>query len=205
MVLAVDFRVYGVDVLPDPAGWLAIAWCMWKLGPRPMAVVAVAGGVASAATVHLPYHYRTVESFVATAEGGAATQTEILEYDDLGGWPLLALLAGTVAAGVVVVALVHLLRERATASTDDPVVRVMVLAAGATLALWVAPQVVAMSVGLADDAYDPIWNDPLWRVELAGVVATLVLAGTFVSSRREPWALPPGTRRAGNWSRPVAG
>lgn len=73
----------------------------------------------------------------------------------------------------------------------------------ATLALWVAPRVTGMAVGAVGDGFDPVWNDPVWQVELAGVLAGLTLAAALLTSRREPWAIPPGQRRLGNWAQAV--
>ncbi|HAS12129.1 MAG TPA: hypothetical protein DCS55_16680 [Acidimicrobiaceae bacterium] len=201
VLLLVDFRVYGIDIAVDPAGWVLIAWGLWRLAGTKAAAPAVAGAAFSAAEAYLPYHYALVESYVAGPNGTASVEeVEVLEYDQVAGLPLISMALAAVCSAVAIVVLVRLLRERAGPDEADPALRTMYLSMIATLALWIAPRLVGMIAGGIGDGYDPVWNDPVWRIELAGIVSGLVLASSLLASRREPWALPPGPRRESSWA-----
>lgn len=199
-LLLVDFRVYGVDVLVDPVGWVLITWGLWRLAGARAAAPAAAGAVFSVPEAYLPYHYATVESYVTRPNGTSSiVEVEVLEYDRVSGFPLVSMALAAGCAAVVIVVLVRLLHERAGPDETDPALRTMHLSMLATLALWIAPRLVGMLVGAIGDGYDPVWNDPVWRIELAGIISGLVLAASLLTSRREPWALPPGPLRVSSW------
>ena len=201
VLVLVDFRIRGVDLCVDAAGWALMAWCLWRLHGPKAAAPAVAGTLFSLSEVRLPYHYVLVETYAVTPSGTPyVAEVEMLEHDKVSGLPLAAMALATICLAVVVIVLTRMLAVRAGPSTTDPALRVMRLSAVATVALWTAPRVVGMVGGAVGDGFDPVWNDPVWRVELAGLLAGATLAASLFTSRREPWAIPRGERRLGNWT-----
>lgn len=200
--LAVDFRTLAVDLVPDPVGWALIGYALYRLAVPRLAALAGVALLCSFAEAWLPYHYRKVETFQAGPVVGEprVIELEVLEYDAVTGVRIWMLATSMVILAVVVVAIVHLLAERARPYAADRSIRRLTMLGGLAIVAWVVPHLAAMAAAvLGDGELDVVWGDPAWRVELVGAMAVLAFAAGLVADAREPWALRPGRLRLGSW------
>ncbi|HEU5082467.1 MAG TPA: hypothetical protein VFU14_03945 [Acidimicrobiales bacterium] len=199
-LLALDFRTTSLDLLPDVLGWLLLAYAAHRLRGGRWAAVPLAGAALSTATLVLPYHWIQIDPFtgehVVVRPGLDLGYAELLEYDRLTGGRLAMAAGATVLGAVVAWLLVGPVARRAHDRGAPGSARRLRLGAVAFVVAWVVPRLIAMSTAaISGDGYDVVWDDPVSRVALVGVVGALAFAGVLASEGREPWALRPGTER----------
>lgn len=202
--MAVDFRIRGVDLVPDVVGGVLIVVVVHRLLPRPWTVLAAVGAVASVSSLALPYHHRILEVPGVDPVTGEAVvvRTELLEIDPVSGVRLAALALTVVIAVAVLARLLATLRRRAAGHGATAELRVPVALGAAAAALWAVPELVAMAVGWATgDGFDVVWNGDAWALAFIGTAVAVAFAGSLLPIAREPWALPPGQQlRTGRWA-----
>lgn len=202
VLVVVDFRTGSIDLAPDAVGWALVVFAFLRLATPPLALLAGAGLLCSLAEFWLPFHHRTVESFAVDPLSGEAmiVEVEVVQYDAVTGVRFGLIGLSVVILGTVLWAIVRIVRERAQPYHDERTIKRATVLGGASIATWVLPHLVVMAAtALGDGRYDAVWNDPAWRVELIGTVVVVAFVAVLVANAREPWALPPGVRRLGNW------
>ena len=135
---------------------------------------------------------------------------EQLFYDDVSGWHLVAMAIAAALAGVALWTLLAGLARLAGAGGRGGAARKLRVVAWLVIAVWTAPFLgaVAHAVVNRSGAFDPVWNDGLAYIWLAGlglfaylVVLLLRRGGAVVgAARRQHPGVPvggaaPGRRR----------
>lgn len=209
-MVAVDFRTEALDLVPDPAGWLLVAYGAWRLAERAGAMLAVVAAVLSLSDVWLDFRYLVLDPVTYEVIPRCLTVLPcpvLLQYDQV-GTARAAVIALTTAVGTL--AVLPLLRRLARIDAGSPrehAVRRWARRIALLLPLaWTAPflGVVAADTG-ADGRYQPFWDgglaylSPLLMLVLLGVAAFLLRASlllgrsvepTFVELRSSTWFTP---------------
>jgi hypothetical protein len=195
LIVAIDFRLNAIDVLPDPIGWLMIAMGAWQLA-RPATVSAIGvAGVASLVEVALPYRWVQISPETGQVIHEKTTvryaYPEILVYDGVSGVRLAFLVLGYATAGLAIWMLLRDLAARARSVGRLTAAHQLGLLRGLVPGLWIAPYVIG---GIADliagRSFDPVWNDGLEYVALVGLVPVAWLVALLIVERDRAWALP---------------
>jgi hypothetical protein len=204
-LVVLDFRTDAPDLLPDIAGWALIALASWRLGLSAAGRLAAIAGAASLAEAWLPFRYDQVDP--ATGErlpdrGGAElAYPEQLFYDDVSGWHLAAMAVAAVLAGVALWTLLAGLARLAGAGGRGGAARKLRVVAWLVIAVWTAPFLgaVAHAVVNRSGAFDPVWNDGLAYIWLAGLGLFAYLAVLLLREAGQLWALPVGSTQVSPW------
>lgn len=210
-LVALDFRVVAVDVLPDLAGWLLVAAGAWRLGLRLPAGSAFLAALASVPDLVTAYHHEALDpisgAVVPDPPPGTAYD-ERVAFDRLDDVRLALALVAMAAGGWAVWRILGVVRERARSSGDDESARWLTALWWLVPLVWVAPYLgLAVVQGLGDDGFDPVWNGAYEIPAVAGllVVAGLVWVLGSTSNRRwaatsaghdAPWAEMMANRRS---------
>lgn len=206
-LVAVDFRTEALDLLPDPAGWLLVAYAAWRLAERSSALLAVAAAVLSLSDVWLAFRYLVLDpvTFQVIPRCLSAAPCPVrLEYDQV-GWERAAVIALATAAGTLaVVLLLRRLTGIDAGSAREQVVRRRARQAAVLLPVaWTAPflGVVAADTG-ADGRYQPFWDgglaflSPVLMLVLLAVAVFLLYASHLLGRSVEPAFVEP---RSSTW------
>ncbi len=212
VMVAVDFRTEALDLLPDPAGWLLVAYAAWRLAERSAALLAVAAAVLSLSDVWLDFRYLVLDSVTLQVIPrclSAAPCPVLLEYDQIGpGRAALIALSTAMGTLAILPLLRRLARLDAQSSREHVVGRRARQIALLLPVAWTAPflAVVAADTG-ADGRYQPFWDgglaflSPVLMLVLLAVAVFLLYAShllgrsvepTFVEPRSSTWFTPEG-------------
>lgn len=191
VVVALDFRLVALDLVPDAVGWLLVAVGAWKLvlhGPAGLAVVAA---LASAADVVAPHHYEDLDPVtgdVVVSAGPGTDYPQRLVFDRLEDVRLLLVVLAMVAGGWALWSILGTLRRRAEATGDqEPAARLALLRWLVPL-VWVAPFVGVAAIQAADgEGFDPVWNGSAEVLALAGIAVALGLAWVLAINSNRAW------------------
>lgn len=211
-MVAVDFRTEALDLLPDPAGWLLVAYAAWRLAERSAALIAVAAAVLSLSDLWLDFRYLVLDpaTFQVIPRCLSVAPCAVrLEYDQI-GWERAAVIALASAVGTLaVLRLLRCLTRIDAESAREQAVRRRARQIALLLPVaWTAPflGVVAADTG-ADGRYQPFWDgglaflSPVLMLVLLAVAAFLLYAShrlgrsvepTFVEPRSSTWFTPEG-------------
>jgi hypothetical protein len=202
VLVAVEFRIRSLDLLPDPLGWLLIAVGAWRLALVGPAAVASIAAVLSLSDLLLPYRWIYVDpktgEIVSSSVGAELDYPQLLRWNAVSDARAVAMAAAVLAGGVSLWWLLGDLQHRAEQATGAAAVAAKRLR---TLQLlvpvaWVAPYLVAVTVSvIGTEPFDPIWNGTMEYVALAGLLSLLALATTLTLARNAAWALPPTPAR----------
>jgi hypothetical protein len=191
VIVALDFRIVALDVLPDVAGWLLIAAGAWKLALVRPSWLAVAAALASAPDALAPHHYENLAPFtgeVVVDAGPGTTYPQRLVFDHLHDLRLLLVVLATVAGGAAVWSLLGTLRGRAAAAGDHESAGRLGLLRWLVPSIWVAPYVtVAVIQGLGHDGFDPVWNGGFELLALLGLAVVGALAWVLAINSNRQW------------------
>lgn len=195
-LVAVDFRTEALDLLPDPVGWVLVAFGAWSLALKSASLLALAAAALSLSDVWLNFRYVVFDPITLEVlpECPAGTNCPVrLEYYlvDLARAVLIALT--TVTGGVVVSLIAHRVAQIDVESARDRFIQ-----RGARLIellvpiVWVAPFVAVVAAdSLADGKYQPFWDgglafvSPLLMIALLGVAAFLFRASLLLGRSLE--------------------
>lgn len=190
VLVAVDFRIVAVDVLPDAPGWFLVAAGAWRLGLQVPAVLGLVAGLASLPDLVTAYHHEALDPISGAVVPDPAPGTaydERLVFDRLEDVRLVLAVVALATGGWAVWAVLGTVRDRARTSGDDASARLLTALWWLVPLVWIAPYLgIALVQGLGDDGFDPVWNG---AYEIPAVAALLVVAGVvwaFTSNRR--WA-----------------
>jgi hypothetical protein len=204
-LVVLDFRTDAPDLLPDIAGWALIALASRRLGLTAAARLAAVAGVASLAEAWLPFRYDQVDPITGERlpdRGGAdLAYPEHLFYDDVSGWHLAALVVAAVLAGIALWTLLTGLARLAGAGGRGDAARKLRVVAWLVVAVWTAPFLgtVVHAVVSRSGAFDPVWNDGLSHVWLAGLGLFVYLVVLLLRESGQLWALPVGSISLSPW------
>jgi hypothetical protein len=204
-LVVLDFRTDAPDLLPDIAGWALIALASWRLGLTAAARLAAIAGAASLAEAWLPFRYDQVDPVTGerlSDRGGAElAYPEQLFYDDLSGWHLAATAIAAVLAGVALWTLLAGLARLAGGGGRGDAARRLLVVAWLVIAVWTAPFLgaVAHAVVNRSGAFDPVWNDGLAYIWLAGLCLFVYLVVLLLRESGQLWALPVGSIQVSPW------
>jgi hypothetical protein len=204
-LVVLDFRTDAPDLLPDIAGWALIALASWRLGLTAAARLAAIAGAASLAEAWLPFRYDQVDPVTGERlrdRGGAElAYPEQLFYDDVSGWHLAAMAIAAVLAGVALWTLLAGLARLAGAGGRGDAARKLLVVAWLVIAVWTAPFLgaVAHAVVNRSGAFDPVWNDGLAYIWLAGLGLFVYLVVLLLRESGQLWALPVGSIQVSPW------
>lgn len=202
-IVALDFRVEALDLVPDPLGWAFVAIGAGVLSLRPVAWLAGATALLSVADAYLPYRRVLLDP-----ESGAVVErctsllgcSEIVHYEPASGWHLTAMAASLGAATLTLLALALELRHRALAAGDGRGGDRWALLAGAIAVAWALPQAVAMGRGAAShDGYDPVWNGSAEYLALLGLVVLVATMAELWRRGGAGWAIPRERQHVSRW------
>jgi hypothetical protein len=205
-LVALDYRIVGSDVLPDPVGWVLVALGAAGLSRTWPAVLAGVAAAASVVDVVAPHHYDALDPLtgeVVTPAGPGLAYHERLAFDRLQDGRLLLAVVAVAAGGAALVLLLGELARRARATGDTlSASRLRSLRAAVAL-VWALPYLVAAGVAWRDDgSFDPVWNGGLELVALAGLIVMAVLAVYLAGTSNRIWTAPPGEPLT-PWTRPA--
>jgi hypothetical protein len=191
-IVALDFRVVAVDVLPDVVGWLLVAAGAWRLAVRAPFVLALLAALASGPDVVSPHHYDALDPLtgqVVASPPPGTSYPERLAFDRLHDLRLVLVLVAMAAGGAALWAILGVLRQRAGAKGDTTTAPRLAVLRWSVPLLWVAPYVgVAAVQGLGDDGFDPVWNGAYEALALVGLAAVAGLVWVFLTSSNRSWA-----------------
>jgi hypothetical protein len=193
-LLAIDFRVVAVDVLPDALGWLLVAVAAWQLHVPAAALLALVAAGAALAELHLPFRYdafNPITGEVVTEVLPGRAYDERIAFVPLTGAGLV-LAVVTVVAGVTALGLLlWALQGRATRVGADASARHLADAGVAVVGLWAVPTLAVVVVQrVSGDPVDPVWNGHLEVPALLGIAALLALGLLVAGNRNRRWAAP---------------
>lgn len=203
--MVLDFRTDAPDLLPDIAGWALIALASRRLGLTAAARLAAVAGVASLAEAWLPFRYDQVDPITGERlpdRGGAdLAYPEHLFYDDVSGWHLAALVVAAVLSGIALWTLLTGFARLAGAGGRGDAARKLRVVAWLVVAVWTAPLLGAVvhAVVNRSGAFDPVWNDGLSHVWLAGLGLFVYLVVLLLRESGQLWALPVGSISLSPW------
>lgn len=191
LLVAVDFRIVHIDLLPDVVGWGLVAAAAVIWGQRTPALLAGAAALASLPDLALTYHYDDIDPVSGRVVENAAPGTaydQRLAFDAItdvrGVLAVLALAAG----GGALYLLVVMLERRAELVDDQDAASQLWLARVLLAAAWILPYVGVMSFQwLSGKGLDPVWNDDLELVALVGLAVALTLVVGAAINRNRGW------------------
>jgi hypothetical protein len=208
-LVAIDIRTEYLDLLPDVLGWGLVALGAWRLSLTAPAVAATATALLVLPEVSLPYRFVMVDpetgERIKPQPGVDLAFPEHLVFDDLRGWRLGALAAGTIAAGVALWLLLGALAVRAAAWERHATATQIRWLRWLILGVWIGPHLAVLALASAEDgSFDPVWNGGLEFLALAGVVVVAALAGVLLRETNRAWAVPqsPDRRSSRMWPLP---
>lgn len=191
VVVALDFRLVALDLIPDAIGWLLIAVGAWKLALHRPAGLATAAALASAADVIAPHHYEDLDPVTGEVVVSAGPGTEYpqrLVFDRLHDVRLLLVLLAMVAGGWALWSILGTLRHRAEATGDQESAGRLSLLRWLVPAVWVAPYVgMAAFQGARGDGFDPVWNGSAEVLAVAGIAVAFGLAWVLAINSNRAW------------------
>lgn len=202
-IVALDFRVEALDLLPDPLGWAFVAIGAGVLSLRPVAWLAWATVLLSVADAYLPYRRVLLDP-----ESGEIVErctsllgcSEVVHYVAASGWHLAAMAAALVGATLTLLVLALELRRRALAAGDGRGADRWALLAGGIALVWALPQAVAMGRGaVSHDGYDPVWNGSAEYLALSGLVVLITIMAELWRRGGAGWAIPRERQLASRW------
>lgn len=200
MIVALDFRVVALDVLPDAVGWLLVAIGSWKLALARPATLAVVATLASAPDIIAPHHYDALDPITGRVVPSPAPGTqypERLAFDRLTDLRLLLAVAAMVAGGLALWSLLGTLRDRARLTGDDAAAGRLGVLRWLVPALWVGPVLIVGAVQSArDGGFDPVWNGGLELVALAGLAVAIALVWMLAVNSNRSWTATDEERAA---------
>jgi hypothetical protein len=192
LLAAVDFRVSGLDVVLDPAGWLLVASGLGDLALRPAQLTALLTAAVSLGDVSWPTTTVTTSSGTWTTPDGA-THSLINQSTGI-GTPSSAQLALIALYGLAVVATMSValvgIEDRARTYDDAQSagrLRVLRLIQTGTAATVFAITYAVLVSGHGNAADGFIITGPL-VVVLGGLIAHLLTIGALYRRARHPWA-----------------
>jgi hypothetical protein len=193
-IVAIDLRVDRFDLLLDPVGWLLVGEGARRLALKVPAILACVAAALSVADVWLPHHYQRVDpntgAILSEAHGARLHLPQHLVFDPVSGVQLALLVLAMIAGGVTSWLLLQALEDRAR-PTDPRRADHLRALRWLVAALWVLPYLLVAAVQASGDGFDPVWNDGLALVALAGLAPVAVVVGLLVSDSGKRWALPP--------------
>jgi hypothetical protein len=191
LLVALDFRVVALDVLPDAAGWALVAGGAWRLALRTPALLAMVAAVASAVDAVAPYHYEALDPLTGEVVPHPAPGTrypERLAFDRLTDLRLVLAVTAMVAGGLAVWMVLDTLARRARAVRDPQSERQLRGLRWLVASVWVMPLVIVAGVQAArDGGLDPVWNGTLELVALCGVLSVALLAWVLAVNSNRMW------------------
>ncbi|MCU1485917.1 MAG: hypothetical protein JWN67_2663 [Actinomycetia bacterium] len=189
VLVVIDLRFDRFDLLADPIGWLLVAEGCRRLVLRTPMWAALVAGALSASEVWLPHHHLLVDAGTGQPYQpgrGTGRASEQLVFGHVTGLQLVTMAAAVVVGGV---AIWLLLSALARAAVDEGADARRLRAVRWTVLAWVVPFVV---VAVAQhDGFDPVWNERMGLIALAGIVAVLAVALQLLAFVGRRWALPP--------------
>lgn len=206
VIVVVDFRTEALDLVPDPLGWVLVAAGAWALSVRPAALLAGAAAVLGAGDAYLPYQRLLIDpdtgEVVEVCTNLVLPCSEVLRYDPVSGWRLVAMAGAVVAGAVGLGYLLLVLRRRALAVGDRAAAERLAQLGVAVVALWALPPIVGIaSAALSDPVrYDPIWNGSAELLAMVGLATLIWLAVELSLRGGERWANPHDTQRSSPWA-----
>jgi hypothetical protein len=193
-IVAVDLRVDRFDLLLDPVGWLLVAEGARRLSLRVPALLACVAAALSVAEISLPYHLQRVDpvsgAVLSEAEGARRNVAQHLVFDPVSGGHLVLLVLAMVVGGITLWVLLEAMEARARA-TDARRADQFRWLRWLVAAVWVLPFLLVAAVQASGDGFDPVWNDGLGYIALAGMVPLGLVVVLLVSESGKRWALPP--------------
>lgn len=193
VLVALDFRVVAVDVLPDVVGWSLVAFGAWRLHAVGPAVLCLLAAAASAADVLAPFHYNSLDPITGEIVTGDTTGLQYdqrLVFDRLSGIRLGLVLLAMVAGGAAITWLLRSLGARAIARGDDVPGRRLQTLGWLVVLLWVLPfVVVATYQAIADGGLDPVWSGGLEMVALTAVTIAGGLTWVLAVNSNKEWTV----------------
>jgi hypothetical protein len=198
VLVALDFRVVALDVLPDAVGWVLVAAGAWKLALSRPAMLAVVAALAAAPDVIARHHLEALDPLTGDVVMSPAPGTkydERLVFDRLTDSRLLLAVVAIAAGGFALWSLLGTLSRRAHLTGDDTSsVRLRVLR-WLILALWVAPYLlVATLQSDLDGGFDPVWNGGLELVALVGLAVLAAVAWVLIINSNRSWTATDAAR-----------
>jgi hypothetical protein len=198
LLVAVDFRIVHIDLLPDVVGWVLVAVAALTWGQRAPFVLAVVAALASLPDLALTYHYDDIDPVSGRIVEDAAPGTaydQRLAFDAItdvrGVLAVLALAAG----GGALYLLIVMLERRATLVDDRESASQLWLARVLLAAAWVLPHVGVMAFQwLSGEGLDPVWNDDLELLALVGLAVALALVVGAAINRNRGWTATDAER-----------
>ncbi len=200
VIVAIDFRVLALDLLPDPIGWLLIALGAWRLSLLKAAGAACLAAVLSISDTVLAYrHVRlTVTGEILSSSAGAPTGH--LRWDPVSDWHAVAMASAMLAGGVTLWWLLGALSGRAEQAGERATAQRLRVLRLVVPVVWVAPYLVVVAVAvIGSGSFDPVWNDGLELVALAGLVSLAALIGSLALEMNSAWALPASSAQQSRW------
>jgi hypothetical protein len=193
LLAAVDFRVSGLDVVLDPAGWLLLASGLGDLALRPAQLTALLTAALSLGDVSWPTRTVTTSSETWTTPDGA-THSLINQSTGIstpsGAQLALIALYGLAAVATIWVALVGI-EDRARTYDDAQSasrLRVLRLIQTGTAATVFAITYAVLVSGHENAADGFVITGPLVVVVVGGLIAHLLTIGALYRRARHPWA-----------------
>lgn len=207
VLVAVEFRIRSLDLLPDTVGWLLVAVGAWRLALVGPAAAASVAAVLSLSDLLLGYRWIYVDpktaEIVSSSVGAELDYPQLLRWNAVSDAHAVAMAAAVLAGGVALWWLLGDLHHRAehageTAAVAAKRLRVLQLVIPV---VWVIPYVVAVAVAVTgSEHFDPVWNGAMEYVAIAGIVSLLALATTLTLARDAAWALPVTPSRPSPWT-----
>jgi hypothetical protein len=207
LLVALDFRIVALDVLPDAVGWALVAVGAWRLALRTPALLGMVAAVASAADAVAPHHFDALDPLTGKVVPDPAPGTrypERLAFDRLTDARLVLVVLAMVAGGLALWMVLDTLGRRAGAVRDAQSERQLRILRWLVALGWVVPFVVVAGVqGARDGGLDPVWNGSLEFVALIGVLVAALLAWVLAVNSNRMWTATDD-ERATPWAEMIA-
>ena len=198
LLVAVDFRIVAVDVIPDAAGWLLVAAGAWKLALRGPVGLALVAAAASAADVYAPHHYDAIDPITGKVVPHPAPGTsyhERLVFDRLTDVRLVLALVAVVAGGAALWWVLSTMAARARVLNDGQSASRLDALRWLVVGVWVVPYVVVALVQTVNDGgLDPVWNGGLELLALLGLVVAAGVAWMLATNSNRMWTATDAER-----------
>jgi hypothetical protein len=200
VIVAIDFRVQSLDLLPDPIGWLLIALGAWRLSLLKPAGAACLAAVLSISDTVLAYRYVRLSVTGEIVSPSVSAELGHLRWDPVSDWRAVAMASAMLAGGVTLWWLLGGLSGRAEQAGETATAQRIRVLRLVVPVVWVAPYLVVVAVAvIGSGSFDPVWNDGLELVALAGLVSLAWLTGSLALERDSAWALPPSSAQPSRW------
>jgi hypothetical protein len=191
VLVALDFRIVALDVLPDVLGWLLVAAGAWKLAFAGPAALALVAALAAAPDLMAPHHLEALDPLtgaVVAHPGPGTKYDERLVFDRLTDVRLLLAMVAIGAGGLALWWLLGTLGRRARLTGDDRSAGRLAILRWLAVGVWVVPYVVVASVqALGDHGFDPVWNGGLELMALLGLAGAAAVAWMLVVNSNRAW------------------